>query len=702
MKKAIGVGLLVLALALSVHAQSNCNLNATPVCTDDQTITNSGQTIPIKSNAGLVPAFEYVINGSPSTISIVIQGCGKLGTCQTLDTYTTVANALRNPTVTLPYDHYTVTATWTGGSLVSVHVATRITTAVNGNGGSGTAATISVGTVSTGAPGSNATVTNSGSSAAAILNFAIPRGAVGATGATGAAGPTGATGAAGTNGAAGATGPIGLTWLGPWNNTTAYVSTNGVSDLGASYIAVASSTGIEPYTDTAGAYWQLLAGSSTATSVTRFTENESFNEVSLSSYWVQNDGTYGIDATTTPPSLYVTSVDTNRATMSFVKSGELWGTNQSATVVLQAKCLDHDLDSIGPAINIQGTTSSTIAYYAAYVTNTSNVAYLFKQQGSTITVLNSATGVTLTATSTETITNINGSLSFILDGVTILTATDTSITGGNPGINGYGFGSGPTDYPDTRVASWSAGSVALMNTPTIGPAGITWLGPWSNTTEYVPTDSVSDAGSSWIAIALNTDQEPSLDTAGAYWQLLAQQGATGATGPSGGGGGGGGACMTPQQVVVSSATPTITFSSIPATCTDLTLTYSGQTTASTFDNVNLTFNGDTSGDYDYYYTYIGGSNSGTASDFCQIGYTGVTGNSFQGQITATIGNYAGSVFNKSLTEQSFLHVAGAGLQQTVGSCDWYKATPVAITSITLTSAASANFAVGTTVTLRGQ
>ena len=167
-------------------------------------------------------------------------------------------------------------------------------------------------------------------------------------------------------------------------------------------------------------------------------------------------------------------------------------------------------------------------------------------------------------------------------------------------------------------------------------------------------------------------------------------------------GGGGGACMTPQQVVVSSATPTITFSSIPATCTDLTLTYSGQTTASTLDNVNLTFNGDTSGDYDWYYTYIGGSNSGTASDFCQIGYTGVTGNSFQGQITATIGNYAGSVFNKSLTEQSFLHVAGAGIGQTIGSCDWYKATPVAITSITLTSTDSANFAVGTTVTLRGQ
>ncbi len=256
MKKAIGVILLVLALTFSAHAQSNCNLNTTPVCTDDQTITRSGQTIPIKSNAGLVPAFEYVINGSPSTISIVIQGCGKLGTCQTLDTYTTVANTLRNPTVTLPYDHYTVTATWTDGTNVSVQVATRITTAVNGSGGSGTAATVSVGTVTTGTPGSSAAVNNSGSSANAILNFTIPRGSVGAAGADGATGATGPQGPTGTSGTAG---PVGLIWLGAWNNTTAYVATDGVSDLGASYIAIAPSTGIEPYTDTAGTYWQLLA-----------------------------------------------------------------------------------------------------------------------------------------------------------------------------------------------------------------------------------------------------------------------------------------------------------------------------------------------------------------------------------------------------------------------------------------------------------
>lgn len=62
------------------------------------------------------------------------------------------------------------------------------------NGSNGAAATVGVGTVTTGSPGSSATVSNSGSSSAAILNFTIPRGDVGATGATGATGSTGPAG----------------------------------------------------------------------------------------------------------------------------------------------------------------------------------------------------------------------------------------------------------------------------------------------------------------------------------------------------------------------------------------------------------------------------------------------------------------------------------------------------------------------------
>ena len=57
-----------------------------------------------------------------------------------------------------------------------------------------TAATIAVGTVTTGEPGTNATVTNSGTSSAAVFDFSIPRGAKGDKGDTGDKGPAGAAG----------------------------------------------------------------------------------------------------------------------------------------------------------------------------------------------------------------------------------------------------------------------------------------------------------------------------------------------------------------------------------------------------------------------------------------------------------------------------------------------------------------------------
>ena len=59
-------------------------------------------------------------------------------------------------------------------------------------GDPGTAATISVGSTSTGAPGTSASVTNAGTSSAAVLNFVIPKGDKGDTGETGPAGTPGA------------------------------------------------------------------------------------------------------------------------------------------------------------------------------------------------------------------------------------------------------------------------------------------------------------------------------------------------------------------------------------------------------------------------------------------------------------------------------------------------------------------------------
>ena len=64
------------------------------------------------------------------------------------------------------------------------------------NGTNGAAATIAVGTVSTGVAGSSVTFTNSGTTSAAVFDVSIPRGDTGATGGTGPAGqgvPTGGT-----------------------------------------------------------------------------------------------------------------------------------------------------------------------------------------------------------------------------------------------------------------------------------------------------------------------------------------------------------------------------------------------------------------------------------------------------------------------------------------------------------------------------
>ena len=65
----------------------------------------------------------------------------------------------------------------------------------------GAAATVTVGTVTTGEPGTDALVTNIGTENAAVLNFTIPRGETGAVGAVGPRGPKGDTGETGPAGA---------------------------------------------------------------------------------------------------------------------------------------------------------------------------------------------------------------------------------------------------------------------------------------------------------------------------------------------------------------------------------------------------------------------------------------------------------------------------------------------------------------------
>lgn len=75
----------------------------------------------------------------------------------------------------------------------------------------GAAATVTVGTVTTGEPGTDAIVINSGTESAAVLNFTIPKGETGAVGAVGPQGPKGDKGDTGEQGPQGEKGPKGDT-----------------------------------------------------------------------------------------------------------------------------------------------------------------------------------------------------------------------------------------------------------------------------------------------------------------------------------------------------------------------------------------------------------------------------------------------------------------------------------------------------------
>lgn len=101
-------------------------------------------------------------------------------------------------------------------------------------GATGAAATVAAGTTTTGAAGTSASVTNSGTSSAAVFNFTIPQGATGPTGPTG---PTGLTGPTGPQGATGPTGPTGAT------GAAATIAVGTTSNLTAGSAATVTNSG---------------------------------------------------------------------------------------------------------------------------------------------------------------------------------------------------------------------------------------------------------------------------------------------------------------------------------------------------------------------------------------------------------------------------------------------------------------------------
>lgn len=119
---------------------------------------------------------------------------------------------------------------------------------LNGSAIGDLAATITVGTVSTGTAGSSVIITDTGSGNDSIFNFTIPRGDTGASGADGADGTDGTDGTV--------TGH-----QGDYAGGTTYNVGEIVLDQGSSWVALQETTGNAPpgLPTTSNTYWQLLA-----------------------------------------------------------------------------------------------------------------------------------------------------------------------------------------------------------------------------------------------------------------------------------------------------------------------------------------------------------------------------------------------------------------------------------------------------------
>src|ERR1700722_18030883 len=124
--------LLFFALCLVPGAQAQVRT------VDTKIVSSSGITLTELNAAGAMTAsFEYVITGSPATVSIVVSGCKEGGTCDSLDTYTSTSNVIRAPSISKAYDSFTIVPSWTGGTSVTVTVNTTLLSASGGSSSGG-------------------------------------------------------------------------------------------------------------------------------------------------------------------------------------------------------------------------------------------------------------------------------------------------------------------------------------------------------------------------------------------------------------------------------------------------------------------------------------------------------------------------------------------------------------------------------------
>lgn len=145
---------------------------------------------------------------------------------------------------------------------------------------------------------------------------------------------------------------------------------------------------------------------------------------------------------------------------------------------------------------------------------------------------------------------------------------------------------------------------------------------------------------------------------------------------------------------VPSAQATYTFTSIPATYTDLVIIFNGSATTG-LNAIALQFNSDTTSNYSVTRLQGDGSNASSGRDSSQTAINAGLADTGNSTSIFNIFNYANTTTNKTVLGRGV--ALSYGVRQTVGL--WRK-TPEAITSVAL-AVPGTTFTTGSTFTLYG-
>jgi trimeric autotransporter adhesin len=326
-------------------------------------------------------------------------------------------------------------------------------------GPTGPGATIQVNSTVTGAPGTNASVTNVGSLQNAMFNFVIPRGDVGATGATGATGPQGPGVAPG-----GLTGQV-LIKASPIDYTTAWADVTGIGTV----TSVNASGGTTGLTFSGGPI--TTAGTLTLSGVLDVA-NGGTGTISLTGY-LKGNGTAPFSA--------VASIPTT----------DLSGTISNLQLANSSLTINGNSVSLGGSTTVTATATNALTIG----TGLSGISY---NGSSAVTIAIDSTVATLTGTQTLTNKTISGATNTLSNiGNSSLTNSSVTIGSSNLALGGTLTTLAGVSISGSTNTLSNIGNSSLTNSQiTLGTTNIalggTELAPAGLTSVTVTQDPVSN------------------------------------------------------------------------------------------------------------------------------------------------------------------------------------------------------------------